>query len=492
GLPEIPYPSGTAIRFVPDKEIFETTEFDVETIIEHLRQQAFLTRGVKITFLDQREEENPRGWRRLILGEPWVFYFESGVKAYLEYLLAGREALTPVIYFADQVGDIQIEIGLAYTPELKETLYGFANNIFNQEGGMHLTGFRSALTRVISDYAKKNNHQGGNQQKEKLSITGEDVREGLVAVVSVRLPEPQFEGQTKAKLGNPEARTAVESVVTKKLSVYLEENPKVARCILERVLLAARARLAAKAAKETVLRKGLLEGLALPGKLADCASKDPANSELFIVEGDSAGGNAKQARDSFFQAILPIRGKILNVEKARFDRVLKSEEIRALIVALGMGVGEEKDISKIRYHRIILMSDADVDGAHIRTLLLTFFYRFYPEVIERGYLYIAQPPLYKIETGRKVYYAYTEEEKERILRKIKGRYDIQRYKGLGEMNPEQLWETTMNPETRILLRVSMEDAEQADKVFRTLMGESVEDRKKFIQTKAKEVKNLDI
>ncbi len=491
GLPIVPFESGTAVRFKPDPEIFETLEFKTQTILDHLRQQAFLTKGVKIVFEDRRSREKAKGMERLLYQEPYTFYFRSGVKAYLEYLVAGKKPLIPVVYFSDTIDDLEVEVGLCYISDFNEHLYGFANNIYTQEGGMHLTGFRSALTRVISDYAKKT-RENSNGKKEELNLTGEDVRGGLVAVVSIRLPEPQFEGQTKAKLGNPEARTATETVVSENLARFLEENPKIAKLILEKVFLAAKARLAAKAAKETVLRKGLLDGLTLPGKLADCASRKPEESELFIVEGDSAGGNAKQARDSYFQAILPLRGKILNVEKARFDRILKNEEIRTLIVALGMGVGEEKDIKKIRYHRIIIMTDADVDGSHIRTLLLTFFYRYFVEVIEQGYLYIAQPPLYKIESGKKVYYAYTEEQKDQITKRLRGKCDIQRYKGLGEMNPQQLWETTMDPEKRLLLRVSLEDAEEADKVFTTLMGGEVEGRKRFIQNKAAQVKNLDI
>lgn len=490
GLPVVSFDSGTAIRFCPDSEIFETLEFKPQTIIDHLRQQAFLTKGVKIIFVDKSQKNKPKAMERLLSGETYTFYFQSGIRAYLEYLVAGKKPLVPVVCFSDEVNNLQVDVGLSYVSDFNEHLYGFANNIHTQEGGMHLTGFRSALTRVISDYAKKIKENGNG--KEKINLTGDDVRGGLVAVVSVRLPEPQFEGQTKAKLGNPEARTAVETVVSQKLASFLEENPKIAKLILEKVFLAAKARLAAKAAKETVLRKGLLDGLALPGKLADCASRKPEESELFIVEGDSAGGNAKQARDSYFQAILPLRGKILNVEKARFDRILRNEEIRTLIVALGMGVGEEKDIQKIRYHRIVIMTDADVDGSHIRTLLLTFFYRFFPEIIEQGYLYIAQPPLYKIEANRKTVYAYTEEEKDKILKSLKGKYDIQRYKGLGEMNPQQLWETTMDPEKRLLLRVSIDDAEQADRIFSTLMGGEVEGRKKFIQNKASQVKNLDI
>jgi len=490
-FPTIPYDSGTAISFSPDPQIFETLEFKKEVILDHLRQQAFLTKGIKIILIDSRKKEDVRGMEALLSSEPYVFYFESGVKAYLKYLVSRKKSLIPVIAFSGKADEITVDVGLVYISDFNEHLYGFANNIHTEEGGMHLTGFRSAITRVISDLSK--NANGNGVKKEETGITGEDVREGLVAVVSVRLPEPQFEGQTKAKLGNPEARTAVESVVAERLSVFLEENPKIAKTILEKIFLAAKARLAAKAAKETVFRKGLLDGFALPGKLADCASKKPEESELFLVEGDSAGGNAKQARDSFFQAILPLRGKILNIEKSRFDKILKNEEIRTMIMALGMGVGEEKEIKKLRYHRVILMADADVDGSHIKTLLLTFFFRFFPEIIDQGYLYIAQPPLYKIESQKEVFYAYTEQEKVEIVKGLKDRkYDIQRYKGLGEMNPKQLWETTMNPSSRVLLRVSVEDTEDADRIFSTLMGEEVEERKKFIQTKAPEVKNLDI
>jgi len=491
GLVPFSYETGTLISFSPDPQIFDTLEFDRETIIDHLRQQAFLTKGIKIIFVDKRKKKDAKGLDLLLYNEPYIFQFESGVKAYLEYLVARKKPLTPTIAFSGKVGEIIIDVGLAYINDFNEHLYGFANNIYTEEGGMHLTGFRAAISRVVSDLAKKLNND--SSKKEEIVITGEDVREGLVAVISVKLPEPQFEGQTKSKLGNPEARTAVESLVSEKFSTFLEENPQVAKTILEKVFLAAKARLAAKAAKESVLRKGLLDGLSLPGKLSDCASRKPEESELFLVEGESAGGNAKQARDSYFQAILPLRGKILNIEKSRFDKILKNNEIRTIIMALGMGMGEEKDINKLRYHRIILMTDADVDGSHIKTLLLTFFFRFFPEIITNGHLYIAQPPLYKIESQNKVFYAYSDKQKEEIIKNLKNKtFDVQRYKGLGEMNPQQLWETTMDPEARILSKVTLQDAEEADRIFSTLMGEEVEERKKFIQTKASEAKNLDI
>lgn len=503
-LPKIDYKTGTAIRFMPDSDVFETLEFDRETVMDHLRQQAFLTGGLKIIFIDKRKIEAKKGLHSLLQGESYIFYFQSGVKAYLQYLVSHKKPLTEVIAFSDRVGEVEVEVGMAYSSDFNEHIYTFANNIHTVEGGMHLTGFRSALTRVVSDFNRKNQEgslagktngkvNGKIKAKKEAGITGEDVREGLVAVVSVKLPEPQFEGQTKAKLGNPEARTIVENIVNSKLSSYLEENPKTAKMVLEKVLLAAKARIAAKAAKDTVLRKGLLDGFTLPGKLADCASRNPEDSELFLVEGNSAGGNAKQARDSHFQAILPLRGKVLNVEKSRFDKVLKNEEIRTMIMAMGMGVGDEKDITKIRYHRIIIMADADVDGSHICTLLLTLFFRFFPEIIEQGYLYIAQSPLFKIKSGKEVRYAFSETERDAILKELKDtKTDIQRYKGLGEMNPDQLWDTTMDPNKRLMLKVTVEDAEEADRLFSTLMGEEVGERKKFIQHKASQVQNLDI
>ncbi|MDD3773788.1 MAG: DNA gyrase subunit B [Patescibacteria group bacterium] len=503
-LPKIDYKGGTAIRFMPDGEIFETLEFDRETIMDHLRQQAFLTGGLKIIFIDRRDTEKKNGLDNLLQGETFTFYFQSGVKAYLQHLMSHKKSLTDVVAFKDKVDDLEVEVGLAYSSDFNEHIYTFANNIHTIEGGMHLTGFRSALTRVISDFNRKNqeggvagkqngNGNGKGKAKKEAGITGEDVREGLVAVISVKLPEPQFEGQTKAKLGNPEARTVVENVVNSKLSTFLEENPKTAKMVLEKVLLAAKARMAAKAAKDTVLRKGLLDGFALPGKLSDCASRNPEDSELFLVEGNSAGGNAKQARDSHFQAILPLRGKVLNVEKTRFDKALKNEEIRTMIMAMGMGVGDEKDITKIRYHRIIIMADADVDGSHICTLLLTLFFRFFPEIIGKGYLYIAQSPLFKIKSGKETIYAFSEAERDAAVKQFEGKkVDIQRYKGLGEMNPDQLWNTTMDPDKRLMLKVTVDDAEEADQLFSTLMGEEVSERKKFIQHKASQVQNLDI
>ena len=381
-----------------------------------------------------------------------------------------------------------VEASIQYTDDFNEHTFSFANNIFTEEGGMHLTGFRAALTRVINDYLKKMDIARG----EKVSLSGDDVREGLTAVISVKLKNPQFEGQTKAKLGNANVRPAVEAVVSDGLTNFLEENPIDAKKIIEKVLLASKARLAARAARDTVIRKGVLDGLSLPGKLADCSERKPEKSEIFIVEGNSAGGSAKQGRNRGFQAILPLRGKVLNVERARLDRVISNREIRSLVIALGTGIGEEFDISKLRYHRIILMADADVDGAHIKTLLLTFFYRHFPEIIDKGYLYIAQPPLYAINVGKKKYYAYNENQRINIIDKIKGKYSLQRYKGLGEMNPSELWDTTMDPEKRIILQATISDAAKADKLFSMLMGDEVGPRKRFISLRAKEVKNLDI
>ncbi len=504
--------TGTKVIFSPDPTIFSDISFDHKTIVDHLRHRAYLTKGVKIKFINEQ------------IGEEYGFYFEGGIKSYVKYLNRNKEPLNDPPFYVEKTADsIIIEISIQYTDGFTENVQSFANTINTSEGGTHLTGFRGALTRCINDYARKNNilkDSDGN-------LTGEDMREGLTAVVSVKLPSPQFEGQTKAKLGNPEVRTFVENVLGEYLTYYLEENPNEAKRIVEKCLLSARARMAAKAARETVIRKGALEGMTLPGKLADCSAKDPGRSELYIVEGDSAGGSAKQGRDRAFQAILPLRGKILNVERYRLDRALASEEIKALIIALGTGIADQFDLSKLRYGRIIIMTDADVDGAHIRTLLLTFFYRYMPDLIKNGNLYIAQPPLYAITKGKEKKYAYTEEDKAEILEslqkltkdikksssekveskkeeaevsetegegepaKISG-INIQRYKGLGEMNPDQLWETTMNPENRILLQVTMEDAEKADEVFTMLMGGEVDSRKRFIQTHAKKVKNLDI
>ncbi len=471
---------GTKITFYPDSEIFEVIEFDFQTIINRLRQQAYLTKGVEISIVDERLDMHGK----------YKFYFEGGIKSYVQHLNKNKDTVGEVVYTERNVDEGLIEVALQYNNSFQETIYTFANNIHTTEGGMHLTGFKAALTRTINNYARAQ-----DILKEKdLNLTAEDVREGLTAVVSVKLGDPQFEGQTKSKLGNAEMRTAVESVFGEALAEYMEENPAGARAIIGKCLLAARARLAARAARDTVIRKGALEGMTLPGKLADCSSKDPSVSELYIVEGDSAGGSAKQGRDREIQAILPLRGKILNVEQARLDRILANNEVKNLVIALGVGIGESFDVEKLRYHKVVIMTDADVDGAHIRTLILTLFYRYFKQLVEDGYIYIAQPPLYKIAVGKKSEYAYTEEEKEKVLKGLKkdAKYSIQRYKGLGEMNPDQLWETTMNPKNRSMLRVSIEDAERADQVFDTLMGSEVMPRKKFIQAYAKKVKNLDI
>ena len=499
--------TGTKITFQPDGEIFQKTDFDYQTILDRLRQQAYLTKGVKITANDERAEK-----------KSYTFYFEGGIASYVAHLAQNKHPIAdPPIYIEKSSNNILIEAAMTYVDDFNEHVFTFANNIHTPDGGTHLTGFRTALTRAINDYSRKN----GLLKDTDAALTGEDVREGLTAVLSVKLGEPQFEGQTKAKLGNPEARTAVDVVIAEILSTYLEEHPNDAKKIVEKCLLSAHARLAAKAARETVIRKGALEGMTLPGKLADCSEKEAAKCELYIVEGDSAGGSAKQGRDRTFQAILPLRGKILNVERARLDRMLTSDEIKNLIVALGCGIGEEINIAKIRYHRIIIMTDADVDGSHIRTLLLTFFYRHFPDVIKNGYLYIAQPPLYLITKGKEKHYAYTDEQKETILNQIKMQktktkniedeenkedeqnqndqseksnkgINIQRYKGLGEMNPTQLWETTMDPEGRVLLQATVEEAEKADEIFSMLMGDEVAPRKRFIQTHAQSVKNLDV
>ncbi|EKD93488.1 MAG: hypothetical protein ACD_28C00141G0005 [uncultured bacterium] len=472
--------TGTLIRFWPDKGIFEITEFNPQTILNRLRQQAYLTKGITIRFRDERVESPSR----------YQFYFEGGIKSYVLHLNKSKEVIGEVVYLDKEVPEGMIEIAFQYNQSFQECIFTFANTIHTPEGGMHLTGFRSALTRVINAYARKNNLL---KEKED-NLMAEDVREGLTVVISVKLPDPQFEGQTKSKLGNPEIRTAVETVFGEFLQEYLEENPNHGKEIIAKCSLAARARLAARAARDTVIRKGALEGMTLPGKLADCSSKDPSNSELYIVEGDSAGGSAKQGRNRENQAILPLRGKILNVEHARMDRILGNNEIKALIIALGVGIGEFFDLGRLRYDRIVIMTDADVDGAHIRTLLLTLFYRYFKTLIEEGHLYIAQPPLYKLSQGKRLEYCYTDEQKEVQMKTFSDtmKINIQRYKGLGEMNPEQLWETTMNPETRMMLRVSIDDAERADKVFDTLMGSEVLPRKKFIQAHAKQVRNLDI
>lgn len=472
--------SGTTTTFKPDPQIFrQTTKFSPRRIKDSLRQRAYLTPGIFFHFFNQKDESQ------------YHFYFEGGILSLIKELNRGKEPLHPPIFIRGEEGDKQVEVALQYTQSTKENVVSFVNVIHTSEGGTHLAGFRTALTRVIKDYAQKINNL-----KEKEEITGDDTREGLTAVVSVRMPSKdlQFEGQTKGKLGNSEIQPLVAKIVKEKLAVYFEEHPQDAKAILGKVILALKARKAAKAAKETILRKGVFDSLGLPGKLADCQSRKPEESELYIVEGDSAGGSAKQGRDRRFQAILPLRGKILNTERARLDRIVEFAELKDLIVALGMGIGEKVDQKKLRYHRIIIMTDADVDGAHIATLLLTFFYRHLPQVIEGGYLYLAQPPLYKITAGKEVFYAYSEQEKDEILAELgpnQQNITIQRYKGLGEMNPEQLWETTMNPQNRILKKITIKDAQKADQVFSTLMGKDVPPRKKFIQTHAK-LANLDV
>jgi len=520
--------TGTKVTFSPDPEIFSTIEFNGKKVIEHLRQQAYLTRGVRINILDKRKSPN----------KFYGFYFEGGLLSFVKYLAKDEKILQEEPFYVNKEYDLSlnenhsnklnkkmdIEATFLYVDDIETREISFANNIYTSDGGMHLTGFRSALTRALNNYARS---EGYLKEKDE-NFTSDDTREGLVAIVSVKLRDPQFEGQTKARLGNPEARTATEAVVSEALKEFLEKHPQDAKKIIEKVMLAAKARQAAKAAKETVLRKGALEGLTLPGKLADCSSRSAEESELFIVEGESAGGSAKQGRDRKFQAILPLKGKILNVEKARLDKMLANAEVRALIVALGTAIADNFDLSKIRYHKIIIATDADVDGSHIRTLLLTLFYRYFRPVVEAGYLYVAQPPLYRIQSGKEVYYAYSDAEKQKILNEIlknkslkqKNKKDsaeiksdeieeqqkteegsdtekiggvtIQRYKGLGEMNPSQLWETTMDPQRRVLKQVTIEDAIKADKLFNVLMGDEVEPRRQFIQAFSREVKNLDI
>jgi len=472
--------NGTLQIFQPDPKIFPEISFDWKKILAHLRQQAYLTKKLKLSIYDKRTEKEKQHH----------FYFEGGIKAFVRHLRVGKEKLSDKVFYVEkQIEEATVEISLSYVNDQYEHMFTFANNIYTPEGGTHMTGFRSGLTRVINDYAKKNNilKNGDNP------LTGDDVREGLVAVLSVKLPDPQFEGQTKAKLGNPEIRAYVENVITEYFSYFLDENPQEAKRIIEKNLLTARARQAAKAARETIIRKGALEGMMLPGKLADCSSRKPEESEIFIVEGDSAGGSSKMGRDRKTQAILPLRGKILNVERARLDRMISNEEIKSLIIALGAGIGDDTNVKKLRYHKIIVMTDADVDGAHILTLLLTLFFRHLPDIITGDFLYIAQPPLYHILVNKKKHYAFSDSEKEKIIGENPDqKISIQRYKGLGEMNPEQLWETTMDPERRILKKVSIDDAEEADKIFTILMGSEVAPRKNFIQTHAKSVKNLDI
>ncbi|MBP7114230.1 MAG: DNA topoisomerase IV subunit B, partial [Candidatus Peribacteraceae bacterium] len=520
-------PHGTFIKFMPDKQIFSTLTMSLSLLLAHFRQQAYLTRGITISVMDEREKrpEEDQNLPRL-----YRFHFEGGVSAYVRHLNQDKHGIGEVIWFEKEETDGFVEVALQYSETFQDQTITFANNIHTTEGGTHLTGFKAALTRTINAYARK---EGILKEKEE-NLTADDVREGLAAVISVRLKEPQFEGQTKSKLGNAEMKAAVETVVNEKLAEYMEEHPSDARDVVGKCLLAARARMAARAARDAVIRKGALEGMTLPGKLADCSSKDPSECELFIVEGDSAGGSAKQGRNREFQAILPIKGKILNVEQARLDKMLANNEVKSLIIAMGVGIGEVKDMSKLRYDRIVIMTDADVDGAHIRTLILTLYYRYFRELIETGHLYIAQSPLYKLTQGKDSRYAFNEKERDAVLKewgveakeletseedlveeesteeeaeapkakkgakaepvpeKKKKKVGIQRYKGLGEMNPEQLWDTTMDPTKRVMLRVTLEDAEAADAIFATLMGADVAPRKKFIQTHAKGVKNLDI
>jgi DNA gyrase subunit B len=507
---------GTTIIFKPDLEIFkEGTRFDYQRVVDHYRQQCYLTKGIKLIAIDEREKGQH---------DAYAFYFEGGVASYVRHLNHKKQVKHENIFFVEkQIDKAEIAIGMQYTDDYAETLYAFTNNIINPEGGTHVQGFRAALTRVLNTYAR---NKGYLKEKDD-NLSGEDVREGMTTVISVRYPEPQFEGQTKAKLGTPEVRGATEAVMGDAFATYLEEHPKDAEAIIGKCILAQRARAAARAARDTVLRKGALEGMTLPGKLADCSNRDPQLCELFIVEGDSAGGSAKMGRNREFQAILPLRGKILNVERARLDKMLSSEQIKNLVIALGTNIGEMFEMEKLRYHKVVIMTDADVDGAHIRTLLLTLFYRYFPQLIAKGHIYIAQPPLFRVAKGKSVKYAFSDTERDRLVdefvklkeEKAKGKkgkeeeveaeviegeeggeevvksvggVSIQRYKGLGEMNPDQLWETTMDPNVRTMKIVTVDDAEKANEVFDVLMGSEVAPRKKFIQTNAKHVKNLDV
>jgi DNA gyrase subunit B len=469
---------GTTTTFLADPEVFETVEFNFDTISQRLRESAYLNKGLWIRLIDDRAQRERS------------FYFEGGLISFVRHLNRNKEPLhSRPIYVERRENSTTIEVALQYNDTYAENVFSFANNINTVDGGSHLTGFRAALTRSLNDYARR----ASILKDSDANLSGEDVREGLTAVISVKLVEPQFEGQTKAKLGNAEIKGQVEAAVAEGIGQYLDENPSDGRRMIEKSLTAARAREAARKARDLVIRKGALEGMALPGKLADCQERDPAKSEVYLVEGDSAGGSAKQGRDRRFQAILPLRGKILNVEKARLDRIVSSENLRPLVIALGAGIGESLDLSKLRYHRIIIMTDADVDGAHIRTLLLTFFYRHMPQVIENGYLFIAQPPLFRVSTGKVTHYAQSEAERDAIVNKMATKnITVQRFKGLGEMNADQLWDTTMNPETRTLLRAEVDDAAEADAVFTMLMGERVEPRKDFIKSEARKVQNLDV
>lgn len=470
---------GTTTYFKPDPQIFEEIDFDYEILEHRLRELAFLNKGINIELIDEREEKQEK------------FHYEGGIKSFVSYLNRNKEVLhSEPIYVEGSKDDVIVEIALQYNDSYAENIFSFANNIDTIEGGTHLSGFKNALTRVFNDYAKKFGHLKENDK----NLQGEDIREGLTAVVSVKISEPQFEGQTKTKLGNSEVRGIVENIMSQEVSTFLEENPNIGKVIVDKALMAARARDAARKARE-LTRKSVLERSALPGKLADCSSKNPEECEIYIVEGDSAGGSAKQGRNRRFQAILPLRGKIMNVEKQRLDKILNSDSIRSMITAFGAGIGKDFDVEKIRYNRIIIMTDADVDGAHIRTLLLTFFYRYMKELIENGHVYIAQPPLYKVSKNKKSYYAYSDSELDNIIMELGGKdnsVSIQRYKGLGEMNAEQLWDTTMDPEQRILLKATIEDAMAADEIFTILMGDKVEPRREFIQQNAKRVTNLDI
>ncbi len=475
--------SGTQVTFLPDKEIFEETVFEYNTLKQRFREMAFLTRGLRIILRDKREENE-------VMKE---FHYEGGINEFVNYLNRSKSELYPqVIYCEGTVNDVYVEVAMQHNDSYSDNSYGFVNNITTPEGGTHIVGFRNALTKTFNDYARKNKLLKENEP----NLSGDDIREGLTAIISVKIAEPQFEGQTKQKLGNSEARGAVDSVVSKQLQIFLEQNPSVARMTVEKSVMAQRAREAARKARDLTRRKGALDRLSLPGKLADCSDKDPKNCEIYIVEGDSAGGSAKSARNRETQAILPLRGKILNVEKARLDKIYANAEIKAMITAFGTGIQEDFNIEKLRYHKIIIMTDADVDGSHISTLLLTFLYRFMPELIKGGYVYLAQPPLYKVEKSKKVWYAYSDNELDKILSDIgrDGNNKIQRYKGLGEMDADQLWDTTMDPENRILLRVTMnEDASsEIDLTFTTLMGDKVEPRREFIEENAKYVKNLDV
>ena len=471
--------SGTTTKFMFDSTIFKDVSYRFETLAQRMREMAFVTRGVTIRLVDERPEDHPR---------QMTFYFEGGILSFVRYLNRDRKSLHPPIYVEKQLNGVGIEVAVQYTDSYSESVYAFANTIHTVDGGTHLTGMRSALTRTINDYARK----AGLLKDRDPKFAGDDVREGLTAIVSIKHPDPQFESQTKVKLMNAEVKSMAESVTSEVLSKFLERDSSSAKRIVEKCLTSSRARAAARKARDLVIRKSVLESATLPGKLADCSERDPTRAELFIVEGDSAGGSAKQGRDRHFQAILPLRGKILNTERAGLNKVLSNKEVQALISALGIGIGDQFDLGNLRYGRIILLMDADVDGAHIRTLLLTFFYRYLQPLVEEGHLFIAQPPLYRIASGKKVSYVYTEEEKDSVVADLEGKkVTLQRYKGLGEMNPEQLWETTLDPEQRTLLQVTVEDAAAADRTFTMLMGNAVPPRRRFIQTHAKEVRNLD-